>query len=296
MMRIVAGLLWLWLAAVSPATAAATDVDPDADAGSTAADAPADDCPPCSKRHWPSAIQAEQDRLAELATPDGSHAAQLLAKRLREDARYGSLRTEPRLQWQWRLQREKKPETQRRWPVWLQPLSERLHELARLSGTLGHVLLWLLLLVLLVVLWRRARHWRWRRRADAISTRIAGIDIAPLLAPDALPEDVVAGSEHLWGAGYPREALSLLYRAALYRLGRQLDFAIPDSATEHECLHLIERRADRATTVAFRELLAAWLALAWENRTPEAGALPRLVDAYRRVSRETGHAPAGVPA
>ncbi|MFZ5722602.1 MAG: hypothetical protein ACOY33_02960 [Pseudomonadota bacterium] len=276
-MRPAVALLCLWL----PLAAPAGDTPPAGAAADSAATADDEDCA-VSAPGWPAAVAEEQQALAALPSPPGSREARQMAQTVLDADEFGRRAAVPGWRWEWRFQREREEDEPADLP-WLESFAGFLDGLARMFGTFGHVVLWLLLLVLLLVLWRQratlARLWP---RSRATTQRIAGIDIAPLLAPDALPDDVVAGSEHLWRAGHPREALSLLYRAALFRLGTRLAFPIPESGTETECLALVTRRADASTAAAFRTLVDAWMRMAWQHRPP-ADFAP-LVDAYRRAA------------
>lgn len=233
-------------------------------------------------RQWPAAIEADQQFLSTLPPPDDNAALRLIAQRL-GDSGAGDEDTYS-AQWSWAWRWEKKDiDTPALKLSWLDDLRLFLRQVSLWLGIAGHVLLWLLLGILLLLLWKyRAQFIALWPRARDDARLVAGIDIAPLLRPDALPDDVVAGAEHLWRAGHPREALSLLYRAALHRLGLRLDFAIPESGTEQECLALVARHADRPTTDAFRALVNGWMRMAWQHRAP-ADVAP-LVDAYRRAA------------
>lgn len=233
---------------------------------------------------WPPEVEAEQARLAALPRPDGTDEAQRIVRRVSQADEFGTPEYRPDWKWEWRWS---KPDLDTgasdRDPDWLKDLLAWLEKISAWFGTAMHVVLWLVLLVLLLLLWRyRAKFvalWPQARRDARI---VAGIDIVPLLKPDALPEDVVAGAGHLWRAGEPREALSLLYRAALHRLGERMGFAIPPSGTELECLALVARHADSQTTGAFRALVNGWSRMAWQHQPPAD--LAPLVDAYRRAA------------
>lgn len=233
---------------------------------------------------WPPDVAAEQQRLAALPRPDHTERDQRLAEQVRQADEFGRNEYRPDWKWVWRLS---KPDlstgTSDHEFAWLKSLTAWLERISAWFGNAMHVVLWLALLVLLLLLWRyRAKFvalWPNARRDVRI---VAGIDIVPLLQPDALPDDVVAGAEHLWRAGEPREALSLLYRAALHRLGLRLGFAIPESGTEQECLALVARQADSQTTGAFRALVNGWSRMAWQHQAPAD--LAPLADAYRRAA------------
>lgn len=287
--------LWLLLAGSAAAT---TPAEPTANAATpadTATEAPAapnrSQCPVDTEpsEHWPPRVRAQQQELAQLPLPDGAGLAGLRAREILDVAEFGAEATDIQwhLRWRYGDHDEEKPETTRPdwWPSF-EGLFEFFAPLSQVLGTLGHVLLWLLLLVLLILLWRQRHVFRRLAAGRNDNTVIAGLAITPLLAPDALPEDVVAGAEHLWRAGHPRDALSLLYRAALHRLGWHWQFAIPESGTESECLVLVQRHAPAGPAAAFRILVNAWMQLAWQHQPPAE--LAPLVTAYRQVAADAG--------
>lgn len=260
-----------------------TDADEDDDGQDTATD-PSSPCPQKKRTCWPEDIAREQQRLDALPAPDGSELADRLGDAVHDAPEFGGMAYDANWRhWEWRFQPNRhREETSDNGPSWLRAIGDFLRALSRAFGTLGHVVLWSLLLLLLVLLWRH--------RDDLLGTLarrggerriVAGVDIAPLLSPDALPDDVLAGADRLWQAGHPREALSLLYRAALHRLGARLAFAVPESGTEAECLALVERHADRDTAASFRVLVNAWMRMAWQDRAPAD--LAPLRSAWRRA-------------
>ena len=118
-----------------------------------------------------------------------------------------------------------------------------------------------------------------RTRLRGLVALAALLLAGPLRAQGGLPAELESA---LAQTRLPRDALSLLYRAALNHLGERLAFAIPESGTEPECLALVERHADRATTGAFRQLVFAWMQTAWQHRPPAS--LDPLVEAYRAAT------------
>lgn len=233
---------------------------------------------------WPPEVAAEQERLAALPRPDGTDETRRVARWVGQSDEFGTPEFRPDWNWEWRFSKPERDAGSSDSDFgWIRDLLAWLEKISGWFGTAAHVVLWLALLVLLLLLWRyRATFtalWPGARRDARI---VAGIDIVPLLKPDALPDDVVAGAEHLWRAGEPREALSLLYRAALHRLGLRLGFAIPESGTEQECLALVARHADSPTTSAFRALVNGWSRMAWQHQAPVD--LAPLLDAYRRAA------------
>lgn len=233
-------------------------------------------------RQWPAEVADEQAMLANLPAPGAAELANRTAARIADEVE-GLPEQMVVPGWKWRWAREPAGKKTGSDPAWLTELLKIIEQISSALGLLGHLVLWLALLLLLLALWRYRRQLvaLWPRRRDP-ETFLAGVNIGALLEPEALPDDVVAGARQLWQAGHRREALSLLYRAALHRLGLRLAFAIPDSGTEGECLALVNRHADRDTGRAFRVLVDGWSRLAWQHRAPEQ--FEPLVDAYRRAA------------
>lgn len=238
---------------------------------------------------WSPAMQEYLAQTGALPAPDGNARTHALIDSVLAGSDFGGSHDQPRWTWDWRFHgTPAAPENPAanslpaRLLAWLAALSPAF-------GTLGHVLLWLLLLVLLVMIWRqRAALLALLPQREQPDEFVGGIDLLPLLAPDALPEDVVAAAQHLWDRAHPRDALGLLYRAALYRLGDRLAFAVPPSGTEQECLRLVRRHADATTTELFRHLVNAWTRSAWAHEQPaDFGAL---LAAYRAIAATTGNA------
>ena len=83
--------------------------------------------------------------------------------------------------------------------------------------------------------------------------------------------------------GRPRAALSLLYRGALARFVQQTDLEIPESATEGECLHLVDVSRPEVETGLFRRLTHLWLSLAYGHETPAEREVEQLCRDWQRV-------------
>lgn len=96
--------------------------------------------------------------------------------------------------------------------------------------------------------------------------RLAGIE----LDREALPTDVPGSAWQLWQDGQQREALALLYRAALTWLGEYGQLPLRESDTEQQCLDHSRRLADGARREAFAELSRGWVLQAYGNLSPAA--------------------------
>lgn len=169
-------------------------------------------------------------------------------------------------------------------PDWLQTLAD-------VVGSLSHLLLWLLLLALLYWVWSQRRRFAALRAPASGVQPSALVDVRELLRPDALPDDIAGAADTLWLAGRQRDALALLYRAALFRLGHEFAFAVPASGTEQECRRLVERHVGGARAAAFTRLVACWTRCAWAHQLPADLARP-LAD-FRAAITPPSPAPAG---
>jgi len=123
---------------------------------------------------------------------------------------------------------------------------------------LAEVLLWIGVAVLLVFVVVRAS-----RRPPApdppasavLPTRLFGLE----LDRERLPADVVREAHERFRAGDAIGALSLIYRGALVRVIEGHGIAVPESATEGECMRLLRERAAPDLVADFAALNDAWI-------------------------------------
>ncbi len=160
---------------------------------------------------------------------------------------------------------------------WLARLLRALAGAGDILGRVAELLMWLGAAVVagLLVIWI-LRHlprggWGLKSRreggADAAPRTLAGLDVRP----ESLPEDPAAAARALWQAGRAREALSLLYRAALAALVARHGLRLPASATEGDCLRAVRAMAGRLgadTADFFAALTRLWQAAAYAHREP----------------------------
>lgn len=83
------------------------------------------------------------------------------------------------------------------------------------------------------------------------------------IAPQSLPADIPSAARSLLVAGQQREAMSLLYRGALSRLVHRYGMEITESATERQCVELVNREQPAARNDAFAQLTRHWLQVAY---------------------------------
>src|SRR5690606_16865731 len=86
----------------------------------------------------------------------------------------------------------------------------------------------------------------------------------------SLPADVIARAQALWRQQRPRDALSLLYRAALAQLLTRFALPFRDDLTEGECVALAHAAAPAAVAAFFARLTRSWQRLAYAHVAPDA--------------------------
>jgi len=101
-----------------------------------------------------------------------------------------------------------------------------------------------------------------------------------------LPEDLVGSARTLWAEGRRTEAMSLLYRGALIRLLEHHGVAIPESATEYECVSLLRRSdVDPEPVRVFDRLTGAWIGTRYAASPPADEAFDELCQGFDRAFR-----------
>jgi len=101
---------------------------------------------------------------------------------------------------------------------------------------------------------------------------VAGMNIAP----ESLPEDVLAAAQRLWADGSFREALGLLYRGAISSLVTRRIVEIEESDTEMDCLRRVSRVGETASAPYFETLTGAWMEQAYGQRRPDEETIQKL--------------------
>ncbi|MCG8617702.1 MAG: DUF4129 domain-containing protein [Desulfobacterales bacterium] len=103
------------------------------------------------------------------------------------------------------------------------------------------------------------------------------------ITAESLPADIMAEIDKLLEAKDFRAALSLLYRGTLYRLVFETLIDIPASATEGECIRLVENHTDAETAVFFKTLTGVWLKLAYGHIQPDLNTVESLCNTWQRL-------------
>ena len=142
-----------------------------------------------------------------------------------------------------------------------------------LRGVLGWVVLGLSVAVVgLLIGWLlyRYRHAFGVSRGEGAKKRQRGAMVVGSLPlkVDELPGDPAAVAARWWAEGRRREALALLYRAAIWWLVEHRQLEIGESATEFDCVKRVDDAASDGMAGYFRSLTETWVALAYGDRRP----------------------------
>ncbi|VAW80057.1 hypothetical protein MNBD_GAMMA12-3263 [hydrothermal vent metagenome] len=134
------------------------------------------------------------------------------------------------------------------------------------------VFLWLCLIggvVVAVVFARRYinLHGYVKKNKPAVdpSDVILGFD----LRPESLPTDIVDEAQKLWNSNNKPDAISLLYRAALVNFISQDGLQLLASATERDCLKIIEQHSSSQRSQLFKAIVISWENIAYAHQVPD---------------------------
>ncbi|KAF7600475.1 MAG: hypothetical protein CGU29_01205 [Candidatus Dactylopiibacterium carminicum] len=170
----------------------------------------------------------------------------------------------------------------------LEGLGKALADLIGFFASLGRIIGWLLIAVVVVLLaWLVARTRlpaRYARQA-APPAELAGFDIRP----ESLPDDPAAAALLLAGRGDLRAALGLLFRSSLSRLAHDEGVRFAAGDTEGDCLVRVHRQA-RAHAPYLARLLGCWQRLAYAHQSVDIGEISQLCEQWReQFSVEVPH-------
>ncbi len=191
--------------------------------------------------------------------------------------------------WKYIGEEEKQEQTDNSWmPDILKTLFRIIRGFLEGYASVGKILMWGLGIAIVVfLLYRISQSQGWfdgfaagrksRRREQPVE--LFGLD----LRPESLPDDPAAEALTLIEAGQLRAALSLLYRAALLTLINRHHIEIPRSATEGECVGLVERYRSTDEAAFFARLTGLWLRLAYGHQEPASADLITLCQQWQGV-------------
>ncbi|MDE0645032.1 MAG: hypothetical protein OXH84_02180 [Gammaproteobacteria bacterium] len=119
---------------------------------------------------------------------------------------------------------------------------------------------------------------RFKQRKGNLGTQSTRI-IEEVFQKLELPENIVASSRNAWESGDYREALSLLYRGALYCLVARFDCPINLSHTEASCLQLVAQNVPGVLS-AFASITECWQLVAYAHKAIDSPTYNDLVQTY----------------
>lgn len=159
------------------------------------------------------------------------------------------------------------------------PGLEGMAQLLRILAILGLVAL---------VIWALVKLYRYKSGLGGGQRREAFVPPDPsyraIETRESLPENVPGTARELWQQGQQREAVGLLYRAAVERLlgdGRR-----GESRTEREVLRLLRGRGTEAETFGYMQrLVAFWQRTAWAGETLDGEDFEALAAAWTEHCR-----------
>jgi hypothetical protein len=172
----------------------------------------------------------------------------------------------------------------------------QLQWLASLLGFLADSIQWLIaaliagLIIMLVIRYRHVLRALTTGEGKQNATQSKPNALFDLdISADSIPEDPAAAATALLQQGKTREAMSILYRSALYVLIHNQHLEIDDSFTEGQCLAQVRQNTSTATAEYFARLTGHWQRLAYAGLLLKEDELSQLVDDFTPVFKESGN-------
>lgn len=134
------------------------------------------------------------------------------------------------------------------------------------------VLMWGLVIVLAgVLLFTLGRWLGWfRGGASEEEQAPAGVRTAVHVEPEPLPDDLPTAIRRLWQAGRHRDALALMYRAAVESMAKRADIVLVPGATEAQCLRASRKLGSVEEREVFARAVRTWQYAAYAESLPES--------------------------
>jgi len=143
------------------------------------------------------------------------------------------------------------------------------------------LMFWFLLGIGIILLIAYGPRWlkKWPFQSPSQSEYTANprlLSLDNLVEKYLLPPDIPQQAWLFWQSGEISVAISLLYRGALSALIIEHGLHIDDSATERECLHLVEKQEAFELYAYFSQLTVIWQNIAYAGRQPTDAEVQRL--------------------
>lgn len=154
----------------------------------------------------------------------------------------------------------------------------------------GEVVLWLVLvsvvavIVHLIIKNKHVLNLRFSRSGEKEHVPKVRSVMGMEVAPECLPDDVVAAARLAWREGDAQLSLSLLYRGAIAWMVNEVCLPITESDTEKECLAHFACLENRGLYSYFSKLTDQWMLMAYGNQLPSEEELAALCDGWPFVA------------
>ncbi|WP_064746028.1 hypothetical protein [Lysobacter antibioticus] len=171
-----------------------------------------------------------------------------------------------RTQTVWKPKAERKDQEKERKPSSLEMFDG-------LGGNLAAVVQWLLwgvvAAIAIALLWSASRWLGWFRGGEEEEPSPGEVRVGAAAEPEPLPDDIPTAIRRLWRAGRARDALALMYRAAVESMAQRADIVLVPGATEAQCLRASRKLALADDREAFARAVRTWQYAAYADVLPD---------------------------
>ncbi|QWP77912.1 DUF4129 domain-containing protein [Lysobacter sp. K5869] len=146
------------------------------------------------------------------------------------------------------------------------------------------VVLWAVVaLIVGLLLFSLSRWLGWFRGGAGDEAQAPGdVRNAALAEPEPLPDDIPTAIRRLWQSGRHRDALALMYRAAVESMAQRAQVALVPGATEAQCLRASRKLPLAEDRDAFARAVRVWQYAAYAETLPAADDFDDLVGVLSR--------------
>ncbi len=152
---------------------------------------------------------------------------------------------------------------------------------------LTEIALWVVVIGL--ILWFAHKYALLRRffalldQVPRVSHPVTKSNLIRSLKLESLPVDILQSVKTQIDRGDYRAALSLLYRGSLRIMVKDHQLKIPESATESECIWIVNLQRPGLESQYFKKLTNRWLYMAWAGKTPDTKELAGLTETWESI-------------
>lgn len=138
-------------------------------------------------------------------------------------------------------------------------------------AAVAKVLMWAVVAVIVGLLLFTLGRWLGWFRGGASEEEQAppGVRTAVHSEPEPLPDNLPTAIRRLWQAGRHRDALALMYRAAVESMAKRADIVLVPGATEAQCLRASRKLGSAEDRDVFARAVRTWQYAAYAESLPE---------------------------